>query len=237
MWLGAAMIMGAGSTSFEMLRYVGDRFPLMPMPTWMDNPIDPISIRDALYYLVAAADVARVPAGAYDISGPDTTSYRRLLKTYARISGKWHTGLPVRGVDTAVASRFTAVALPVPDGLAADLVESLDHPMQACDTGLRDLLPDPSGGLLTVDDAIALALSSLPPRPVNALADPHHLADSDPVWAGGDALRIRRLAQAVTPPIARPTLGLVNIVPGPLAGALRTGLDLLITLTSKVRPA
>jgi uncharacterized protein YbjT (DUF2867 family) len=236
-WLGAAMIIGAGSTSFEMLRYVGDRFPLMPMPTWMDNPIDPISIRDALYYLVAAADVARLPAGAYDISGPDTTSYRGLLKTYARISGKWHTGLPVRWVDTALASRFTAVALPIPDGLAADLVESLDHPMQACDTGLRDLLPDPSGGLLTVDDAIALALSSPPPRPVNALADPHHLADSDPVWAGGDALHIRRLAQAVTPPIARPTLGLVNIVPGPLAGALRTGLDMLITLTPKVRPA
>ena len=55
-WLGAAMIIGAGSTSFEMLRYVGDRFPLMPMPGWMDNPIDPISIRDVLHYLVAAAD-------------------------------------------------------------------------------------------------------------------------------------------------------------------------------------
>src|SRR5271165_993629 len=52
-WLGAAMIIGAGSTSFEMMRYVGDRFPLMPIPSWMDNPIDPISIRDVLNYLVA----------------------------------------------------------------------------------------------------------------------------------------------------------------------------------------
>jgi hypothetical protein len=108
--------------------------------------------------------------------------------------------------------------------------------MLASDTGLRDLVPDPPGGLLAVDDAIALALSSPPPRPVNVLADPHHLADSDPKWAGGDALRIRQLARAVTPGIAHPTLGLVNIVPGPLAGALRTGLDLLITLTPKVRP-
>ena len=58
-----------------------------------------------------------------------------------------------------------------------------------------------------------------------------------PVWAGGDALRIRRLARAVTPPIAHPTLSLVNFVPGPLAGALRTGLDILITLTPKVHPA
>jgi hypothetical protein len=112
--------------------------------------------------------------------------------------------------------------------------------MRASGTGLRGKVPDPPGGLLGVEDAIALALadsSNHAPRPVNALADPHHLADTDPAWAGGDALRIRRLARAVTPPIARPTLGLVNSVPGPLAGALRTSLDLLITLTPKVRPA
>jgi len=113
-WLGAAMIIGAGSTSFEMMRYVGDRFPLMPIPSWMDNPIEPISIRDVLHYLVAAADPARVPPGAYDISGPTTTSYRELLKTYARISGRWHASLPVGRVDTALASLVTGVALPPP---------------------------------------------------------------------------------------------------------------------------
>jgi len=240
-WLGAAMIIGAGSTSFEMMRYVGDRFPLMPIPDWMANPIDPISIRDVLHYLVAAADAAQVPPGAYDICGPDTTSYRELLQTYARISGRWHAAVPVGGVvDIALASLITGVALPVPPGLAADLVESLDHPMVASVSGLRDRVPDPPGGLLAVDDAIALASADQAnrrPQPVNALADPHHLADTDPTWAGGDALRIRRLARAVTPPVARPTLRLLNIIPGPLAGALRTGLDILITLTPKVRPA
>jgi uncharacterized protein YbjT (DUF2867 family) len=238
-WLGAALIIGAGSTSFEMLRYVGDRFPLMPIPEWMENPIDPISIRDVLYYLVAAADADHVPAGAYDIHGPETTSYRGLLKAYARTSGRWHASLRVPRVHPTVASRVTGLALPVPQGLASDLVESLDHPMLASSTGLRDRVPDPPGGLLGVDDAIALALGngSHRPRPVNALADPHHLADSDPAWAGGDALRIRRLARSVTPPIARPTLGLINLVPGPVAGVLRTGLEILITLTPKVRPA
>jgi uncharacterized protein YbjT (DUF2867 family) len=234
-WLGAALIFGAGSTSFEMLRYVADRFPVIPIPGWMDNPIDPISIRDVLYYLVAAANSGQVPAGAYDISGPDRTSYHALLKTYARVSGKWHTSLPAPGVDTAVASWVTAVALPVPDGLAADLVESLDHPMQAAGSGLRDLVPDPPGGPIPVQEAITRALSSRRPLPVNALADPHHLADSDPAWAGGDALRLRRLAGMVTPSIARPGLALVDAVPGPIAGALRTGLDMLITLTPKVR--
>lgn len=239
-WLGAAMIIGAGSTSFEMMRYVGDRFPVIPIPSWMDNPIDPISIRDVLHYLVAASDRDQVPAGAYDISGPDTTSYRRLLKTYARISGRWHTGLSVGRVDTGLASLITGVALPVPPGLAGDLVESLDHPMVASVSDLRERVPDPPGGLLGIDDAIALALrgrSHQRPRPVNALADPHDLANTDAAWAGGDARRIRQLAQRVTPSIARPTLGLVNMVPGPVAGALRAGLDILIALTPKVRPA
>lgn len=236
-WLGAALIIGAGSTSFEMLRYVGDRFPFMPMPDWMHNPLDPISIRDVLYYLVAAADADLVSAGAYDISGPDSTSYRDLLKRYARISGRWHAAVRVPGIDTAVASLFTAVALPVPQGLSGDLVESLDHPMRASGHGLKGQVPDPPGGSLGVDAAIALALADSRPRPVNALVDPHHLADTDPVWAGGDALRIRRLARAVTPSFARPTLGLVNLVPGPLAGALRTSLDIVLHLTPRVLSA
>lgn len=236
-WLGAAMIIGSGSTSFEMLRYVGDRFVLIPMPAWSANPMDPISIRDVLYYLVAAADSARVPAGAYDIFGPETTSYSELLRTYARISGKWRAELPVPMVDASVVSWMTAAVLPVPGGLAADLVESLDYPMMASEARLRDVVPDPPGGLLGIDDAIARALSSNGPQPVNELADPHHLADTDPSWAGGDAARIRQLAHAITPPIVRPALGLLGLVPGPVAAALRTGLDTLINLVPKPTPA
>ncbi len=235
-WLGAAIIIGAGSTSFEILRYVGDRFVLIPLPDWMANPIDPISIRDALYYLVAAADDQQVPAGAYDISGPESTTYRGLLAAYGRAAGKRRASVPIRGVDTGVASMLTAVALPVPGGLAADLVESLDHPMQASD-GLRALVADPPGGLLDVDEAMKRSLSNGRPRPVDELTDPHHLADTDPAWAGGDALRIQRLARFVTPPIARPVLGLLNAVPGPVAAALRTGLDSLVHLIPKEHPA
>ena len=218
------------------MRYVADRFPLIPAPPFLDNPIDPISIRDVLLYLVASADSDQVPAGAYDVAGPDTISYRELLRRYARVSGRLHKTLPVPRVDPALASLIAGLALPVPQGLAGDLVESLDHPMVASGSGLRDKVPDPPGGLLGVDESIALALrgqtNHLPP--VNALADPHHLADTDPVWAGGDALRIRQLAQKVTPPIARPTLGLLGLVPSPVAGAVRTGLDILVALTPKV---
>jgi uncharacterized protein YbjT (DUF2867 family) len=235
-WLGAAMIIGAGSTSFEMLRYVGDRFVLIPSPAWMENPMDPISVRDVLYYLVAAADGDEVPAGAYDITGPESTTYRELLAAYGRATGKWRASVPIRGVDTSVVSMVTAILLPVPGGLAADLVESLDHPMRASD-GLRELVADPPNGLVAIDEAIKRSLSNGHARPVNELADPHHLADTDPVWAGGDTHRLQQVAKAVIPPIARPALGLLNAVPGPVAAALRTGLDTLINLTPKARPA
>jgi uncharacterized protein YbjT (DUF2867 family) len=235
-WLGAAMIIGAGSTSFEMLRYLGDRFVLIPMPQWVHHPIDPISISDVLYYLVAAADPGSVPAGAYDIHGPESTTYRGLMLAYARLSGKRRAGVPVWGVPTALLSRVTAVALPVPGGLAADLVESLDHPMMASDDGLAGLVSDPPGGLVGIDDAITRALSSRRRLPVNELADSHHLADSDPGWAGGDVSRIRQLAAMVTPAFTRPALGLFNAMPGPAAAALRTGLDTLIALAPKGVP-
>jgi uncharacterized protein YbjT (DUF2867 family) len=236
-WLGAAMIIGAGSTSFEMLRYVGDRFLFLPMPVWSANPIDPISISDVLYYLVGAADTDRVPAGAYDICGPETTSYGDLLRAYARISGKWRAGLSLPSLDTSVVSWMTAAMLPVPSGLASNLVESLDHPMMASEARLRDVLPDPPGGLVGIDEAISRSLSSRQPQPVDALTDPHHLADTDPAWAGGDTLRIQRLARPITPPMVRPVLGLLGVVPGPVAAALRTGLDTLVSFVPKASPA
>ncbi len=228
-WLGAAVIIGAGSTSFEMVRYVGDRFWVIPLPPWANHDIEPISIRDVLYYLVAAADPDIVAAGAYDIVGPDTATYRELLQTYIAAAGAYRAGLPVGDfVPHAVVGQVAGAAVPVPTGLAADLIESLDHPMTASDTVLRDVVPDPPGGLTTIEDAVAAAVSSPRPQPVDRLADPHHLADSDPVWAGGDALRLRRVAATVTPAVARPALGLLNSVPGPLAGVLRTGVDLLL---------
>jgi uncharacterized protein YbjT (DUF2867 family) len=232
-WLGAAIIIGAGSTSFEMLRYVADRFLVLPMPKWAANPIDPISIRDALHYLVAAADIDKVPAGAYDIHGPVTTTYGELLQSYARLAGKKRAPLPVRGIDTSLVSHLSGLVLPVPGGLAGDLIESLDHPMTASKDGLRDIVEDPAGGLTGVDEAIRRSLAPQRPRPVNRLVDVHHLADTDPDWAGGDNDRITRLVRTVTPPIVRPALGLLGLVPGPVAAAMRTGLDTLVNLVPK----
>ncbi|MFI2840565.1 NAD(P)H-binding protein [Mycolicibacterium neoaurum] len=231
-WLGAALIFGAGSTSFEILRYVGDRFPVLPIPSWMHNPIDPISIRDVLHYLVAAADPERVPAGSYDIYGPERTTYRDLLASYARLAGNIRVEIPVGPVPTVLASKVSALALPVPGSLTADLTASLDYPMVATDAGLRERVSDPDGGLLGVDESIRRSLTRHRRRPVNDLADPHHLADTDPDWAGGDSARIREL----TPSIVRPALGVLAPLPGPARATVRTGLDVLAEIAAKVDP-
>lgn len=235
-WLGAAIVIGAGSTSFEMLRYVADRFLVLPMPEWSANPIDPISVSDVLHYLVAVADES-VPAGSYDIRGPETTTYGDLLRTYARTAGLWRQPLAVYGIDTSLVSEVIGLVLPVPGGLAGDLVESLDYPMMASTNSLGDLVPEPPDGLVTVEDAMRRAVTTPPRRPVNELGDPHHLADTDPEWAGGDTLRLQKLAGAVTPPFVHPVLGLLGFVPGPVAGAVRTGLDHVIGLVPGVASA
>lgn len=233
-WLGAALIIGAGSTSFEMLRYVGDRFLVLPLPGWADNPIDPISINDVLYYLVAAADRTQVPAGSYDIAGPETTTYGELMRSYARLSGSTRAALPVPPIPIGLLSRVTAAVLPVPGGLAADLVASLEYPMTASDQQLRGIVADPPGGLVGIADAITRSLPGGRAQPVDALADPHHLADTDATWAGGDTLRLRRLAGGFLPSAVRPALGVLCLVPKPIAGVMRAGADTALGLLPRV---
>ncbi|WP_040838118.1 NAD(P)H-binding protein [Nocardia brevicatena] len=194
-WLRAAMILGAGSASFEMMRYLADRLPVVPLPEWVDNVMDPISIRDALWYLVAAADPELLPPGAYDIRGADSSSYRDVLFTYLRLIRWPRFTVTLPGIDTRLAGWLGAWLIPVPTRLAAALIRSLDCPMTVSDDRVRRFVPDPPGGLLTVRQAMAAALAGPYPVPVTELTDVHHLADTDPVWAGGDRTRAERCAR------------------------------------------
>ena len=82
-WLRAAIILGAGSTSFELIRHLVDRVPVIPIPSWMNHPISPIAVPDVLHYLKAAGEPDTVPAGGYDISNGQQPTYAELIKTYA----------------------------------------------------------------------------------------------------------------------------------------------------------
>lgn len=210
-WLKAAVVIGAGSTSFEMVRYISDRLAVIPLPTWVDNPMDPISVRDAVYYLAAAA-TDKVPPGAYDITSADTGSYSALLFAYLRAIKAPRVGVVMPSVDVRLAGFVSGLLVPVPSGLASDLVRSLDYPMKASEHTIRDHVPDPPGGLLTVREAVERSVASGLPRPVDELDDIHHLADTDPTWAGGDLMRVKREVRDRVAPVLGAVSGLIGAV-------------------------
>ena len=81
------MILGSGSASFEMLRYLTERLPAMVTPKWVHNRIQPIAIRDVLRYLVCAADLPADVNRSFDIGGPNVLTYSEMMQQYARIAG------------------------------------------------------------------------------------------------------------------------------------------------------
>jgi uncharacterized protein YbjT (DUF2867 family) len=85
--LRAAVILGSGSASFEMMRYLTERLPAMTVPRWVENRIQPIAVRDVLRYLVGSAAMPADVSRGFDIGGPDVLTYREMMQRYAAIAG------------------------------------------------------------------------------------------------------------------------------------------------------
>lgn len=187
-WLRAAVILGAGSTSFELIRHIADRIPIIPIPTWMNRPVAPIAIDDVLYYLTAAADPELVPAGAYEISNGEQPSYADLLKSYVHARGLRRVWLPFPGISPKLVASIASRLTPLPRALTADLILSLPNTMSSTDHRIRDLVPDPVGGLTSIADALARTETSAEPtRGVGHTEDALTLTETDPNWAGDQA--------------------------------------------------
>lgn len=184
-WLRAAVILGAGSTSFELIRYMVERLPVVPLPRWMRHDVTPVAIDDVLRYLVAAGDRNAVPAGSYDISNGQTVTYAALIKAFARLGGHRRWWLPVRGVTPRMAAPIVAAITPIPKSLVADLVASLGNTMDSDDRRIRTFVPDPPAGLTTTDDAIVRSTRDSAVVSTTEQTDPLALASTDPDWAGG----------------------------------------------------
>lgn len=181
-WLRAAIILGAGSTSYELIRHLADRVPVIPLPTWMNHPVSPVAVDDVLHYLVAAAG-STVPAGAYDLTNGESPTYSELIKTYARVNGRRRVWLPLPPIPPAVVARVAALLTPLPHALTADLIMSLPNTMRSHDHHIRALVPDPPGGLTRTDEAFRRARSGAEPDGVHATADPLHRTRTDPDWS------------------------------------------------------
>jgi uncharacterized protein YbjT (DUF2867 family) len=191
--LRAAAIIGAGSASFEMLRYLTERLPLMVTPRWLRTRVQPIAVRDVLYYLVNAAELPTDVSRAFDIGGPDTFTYTEMIRKYAAIAGlQRRFAIPVPVLTPLLSSHWVNLITPLPRSLASSLMESLENDVVCAEHDIAAHIPDPDGGLTHYEDAVQLALERTRDgalttrwsRPTDDDA-PSQPLPTDPDWAGG----------------------------------------------------
>ena len=181
-WLRAAVVLGAGSASYEITRYLGDWLPVVPLPPWMETLVQPVAVDDVLRYLLAATTL---PPGAYDLGGPERVPYAELVRRYVRTAGLLRLMLPTPPVPTRLAAWMVARLTPLPPGMVADLVLSLSNTMVADTDRISALVP---GELTGIDDALRRARVGSHVRRdrlvgVCAAPDPLQLCRTDAPWA------------------------------------------------------
>jgi uncharacterized protein YbjT (DUF2867 family) len=206
--LRAAVIIGSGSASFEMLRYLTERLPAMITPRWVDTRIQPIAIRDVLRYLVGAAGLPADVSRSFDIGGPDVLTYRQMMHAYAVVAGlRRRIIVRVPVLTPTLSGHWVGLVTPVPSSIARPLVESLKVEVVAAEHDIADYLPDPPEGLLGFKASVELALQRIRDAQVvtrwssasvpGAPSDP---LPTDPDWAGGSLYEdLRRRPVAASP--------------------------------------
>ena len=157
--LQAGVVIGSGSASFEMIRHLTDRLPVMTTPKWVHNRIQPIAVRDVLYYLVAAATAPVPSSRTWDIGGPDVLEYGDMMRVYADVAGLGRRYLFVLPFLTpTIASLWVGTVTPIPPGLARPLIESLECDAVMRNSDIDSIIEPPPGGLTGYRRAVELAL-------------------------------------------------------------------------------
>lgn len=157
--LRAAQIIGAGSAAFEMIRWLVDRLPVMVAPRWTHVRTQPISIGDALGYLVGVLDCPETVGESYDIGGPDILSYSELFQVYAEAAGlKKRIIIPLPWVSLGLSANWISLITPIPGALARPLIAGMRNEVICRDKRIRGLI---THDLTPVSVAIKLALGHL----------------------------------------------------------------------------
>ncbi|CAN5601924.1 SDR family oxidoreductase [soil metagenome] len=186
--LRAAVILGAGSASFEMLRHLTDRLPIMIAPRWLSTNIQPIAVKDVLRYLVGAADFPAEVNRGFDIGAEEVLTYKDMIDRYAavsRLAKRRVRTLPV--MTPGLASHWIGLVTPVPAGIAKPLVGSLVHEVICKEHDIAQYVPDPEDGFIPFDDAVRRALAGPQPVELRLEVDAEHparITAADPTWAG-----------------------------------------------------
>jgi uncharacterized protein YbjT (DUF2867 family) len=198
--LQAAVVIGSGSASFEILRHLTERLPVMVTPRWVRNRVQPIAIRDVLHYLIRAATLPSEVSRSFDIGGPDVLTYEQMMHRYAAVVGlPRRRMLPVRVLSPRLSAHWINIVTPVPKSIGAPLIDSLVHEAVCRDGDVAAHIPPPDGGLTGYEAAVTLALDKISHGDVethwSAATTPGSPSDplpSDPVWTGGSWYTDRR---------------------------------------------
>jgi uncharacterized protein YbjT (DUF2867 family) len=154
--LRAAIIIGAGGASFEMLRHLVERLPVMMCPRWIETRSQPISVHNAIDYLVGCLLEPATAGLTLDIGGPDILTYRELMNLYARVRGLRRFMFTVPVLTPHLSSLWVGLVTPVPSGLAIPLVEGLKNEVVCRNNKIRELVPI---DLMPMEEAIRTALA------------------------------------------------------------------------------
>jgi uncharacterized protein YbjT (DUF2867 family) len=189
--LRAGVIIGSGSASFEMLRYLTEHLPAMVTPKWVDNPTQPIAIVNILHFLVAAARAPQDVQGVFDVGGDETITYRSMMARYAKAAGlRRRIIVRVPLLTPRVSSMWVGLVTPVPASIARPLIDSLINKVVVDPAkSVLKALPPPPGGLLSFDQAVKRAIerTNAPTRWTDASRPwaAWDVAVTDPAWTGG----------------------------------------------------
>ncbi|GAC1420354.1 MAG: SDR family oxidoreductase [Candidatus Velthaea sp.] len=152
----AAMIVGSGSASFEMMRYLSDRLPVMIAPKWVSTRSQPIFVRDVISYLVQALDRPGTAGRIYEIGGADVLTYKQMMKRYAALRGLSRHMLVVPFFTPRLSSYWVHFVTPIPSYIARPLIDGLyNEVIVRDDAARRDFSIVPLG----YDDAVRRALN------------------------------------------------------------------------------
>jgi uncharacterized protein YbjT (DUF2867 family) len=192
--LRAPMILGSGSASFEILRYLVERLPVMTTPRWVNSLNQPIAIRNVLNYLVGCLEHPETTGQTYDIGGPDILTYRDLLTIYAEEAGlgrRWIIPVPV--LTPTLSAYWIHLVSPVPAAIALPLTEGLTSEAVCSENRIRTIIPQK---LLSCREAIRSALDGLSRQQAGSdwknagsAVPPEWAYCGDADWAGGSIMQ------------------------------------------------
>ncbi len=188
--LRAAMIIGSGSASFEILRYLVERLPVMVTPKWVSTECQPIAVSDALHYLVACLSTPETIGRTLDIGGPDVLKYRDLMTIMARSLGlRQRIIIPVPVLTPRLSSLWIHLVTPVSHRIARPLAIGLKNRVVCRNDDATKLMPHKR---LTAEEAIRAALGNTSAGEIETTWLDAGPIPGDPDWAGGTVFVDRR---------------------------------------------